>query len=68
MNNREKFLDLMLGNEFDRLDLADLLKVPREQIDRWLASPESKHHEDIPDMALELLEVKLKLRAQQPSD
>lgn len=67
MNNREKFLDLMHANELDRIDLANMLKVPREQIDHWLASPESRQHEDIPDMALELLEIKLKLRTQQPS-
>lgn len=62
MNNRERFLALMLDNELERVELADLLKVSRDQIDRWLAPVESRHHEAIPDMALELLELKLRLR------
>jgi hypothetical protein len=60
MNNRDKFLSLMVDHELDRLDLAGMLKVKREQIDSWLAPPGTRHHEDIPDMALELLETKLK--------
>lgn len=67
MNNREKFLTLVSENGLDRFDLAEMLRVPRDQIDRWLLSPESAHHEEIPDMALELLELKLKLRAQPPA-
>lgn len=59
MNNREQFLSLMIDNQLDRLALADMLKVDRDQIDRWLASVESRHHEAIPDMALELLRLKL---------
>lgn len=67
MNNREKFLTLIVDNGLDRYDLAELLKVSRDQVDRWLLSPESAHHEEIPDMALELLELKLQLRAQSAS-
>jgi hypothetical protein len=65
MNNREKFLSLMVDNELDRRELAELLRVKRDQIDRWIAPPESKLHEEIPDMALELLELKLRLRSQE---
>ncbi len=32
-----------------------------EIVDRWLASHESKHHEEVPDMAIELLELKMAL-------
>jgi len=64
MNNREKFLSLMIDNELDRTEVAEMLKVRRDLVDRWLVSPESAHHEDIPDMAIELLELKLKLRAE----
>lgn len=68
MNNREKFLDLMVDNKLERLELAELLKVHRDQIDHWLAPAESRLHEEIPDMALELLEMKLQLRNQSPSE
>lgn len=62
MNNREKFLTLVFDNDLDRTEVAEMLKVHRDQVDHWMASPESAQHEDIPDMAIELLELKLKLR------
>lgn len=67
MNNREKFLTLVFDNELDRSDVAELLKVDRDQVDHWMISPESAQHEDIPDMAIELLELKLKLREESQS-
>lgn len=68
MNNREKFLSLVVDNELDRYDLSEMLKVPFDQIDSWLLSPESAHHQEVPDMALELLELKLRLRAENQSE
>jgi hypothetical protein len=59
MNNREKLMDLMVTHELDRREIADLVRVKREIVDRWLAPHESKHCEEIPDMAIELLELKL---------
>lgn len=67
MNNREKFLSMVVDNELDRTEVAELLKVDRQQVDSWMLSPESAHHEEIPDMAIELLELKLKLRQEQQS-
>ncbi|MDZ7735748.1 MAG: hypothetical protein U5P41_06375 [Gammaproteobacteria bacterium] len=67
MNNREKFLTLVFDNELDRSDVAEMLKVDRDQVDHWMISPESARHEDIPDMAIELLELKLKLREESQS-
>ena len=67
MNNREKFLSLVIDNKLDREDVAELLRVTRHQIDNWMVSAESAHHEEIPDMAIELLELKLKLRQEQQS-
>ncbi len=64
MNNRERLIDLISTYQLERRDIAELVKTKRDQVDNWLASPESSHHEEIPDMAIELLELKLKLRKQ----
>lgn len=64
MNNREKFLSLVIDNDLDRTEVAEMLKVNRHQVDSWMMSAESAHHEEIPDMAIELLELKLRLRAE----
>ncbi len=61
MNNREHLMDLITEHQLDRHQVADLLKVRRDVVDRWLLSNESRAHEEIPDMAIELLELKLKL-------
>jgi len=62
MNNREKLMDLMSAHGMERREVAELLRVKRETVDHWLASHESKHSEEMPDMAIELLELKLKQR------
>lgn len=62
MNNREKLIDLITEHGLERGDVAEMVMVKREVIDHWLASSESRQHEGIPDMAIELLELKLKLR------
>lgn len=62
MNNREKLIALITDNNLDRREVAEMIRVKREVIDHWLASIESRHHEEIPDMAIELLELKLKMR------
>lgn len=59
MNNRLKLIDIITEHQLDRLQLAEMLKVKREQVDRWLLSNESKYHEEVPDMAIELLALKL---------
>ena len=61
MNNRERLMDLITEQQLERHEVADLLKVRRELVDRWLLSNESRAHEEVPDMAIELLELKLKL-------
>lgn len=65
MNNREKLIELITDYQLDRSDIAELVKVHRDTVDHWLASHESKNHEEVPDMAIELLELKLKLRQDQ---
>ncbi len=62
MNNRERLMDIMLDHELDRMALTEMLKVKRDEVDSWLLSSESKNHREMPDMAIELLELKLGLK------
>ncbi len=62
MNNRQRLIDLIAEYKLDRRDIAEMLKVRRETVDHWLYSGESRLHEEIPDMAIELLEYKLGAR------
>lgn len=55
---------LIADHGLERREVADLVRVKRETVDHWLASHESKYHEEIPDMAIELLEIKLSQRQQ----
>lgn len=64
MNNRDYLIEMISDNQLDRRDVAELLKVRRETVDHWLLPNEAAQHEDVPDMAIELLSLKLKLRDQ----
>jgi len=66
MNNRELLIDMMSRHRLDRREVAELLKVNRDTVDRWLLSGESARREHIPDMAIELLALKL-AREQPPA-
>ncbi len=68
MNNRETFLALVYDNKLERVEVADMLCVDSDQVDRWLAPVGSRRHEDIPDMAVELLRLKLKLAGASSDD
>jgi len=59
MNNRERLIELIADHKLDRRQVAELVKVKRDTVDHWLTSHESKNYEEIPDMAIELLELKL---------
>ncbi len=59
MNNREKLMEMMSDNALDRREIAEMLKVKRDRVDRWLLSNESKNREAVPDMAIELLRMKI---------
>lgn len=59
MNNRDRLIELLADHELERREVAELLKVKAETINHWLASHESHSYEDMPDMAIELLEIKL---------
>lgn len=60
MNNRDQLIDLMRSHELERREVASLLRVSIDTVQRWLLPVESKHREDVPDMAIELLGLKLK--------
>ena len=62
MNNRDRLMDIMTEKELDRMEIAELVKVRRDEVDTWLLSNESKNHKEVPDMAIELLEIKLGLK------
>ncbi len=59
MNNRDRLIDLMSEHQLERLQIAELVSVDRETVDRWLLPHESPRFEAVPDMALELLALKL---------
>ncbi|MCG8325614.1 MAG: hypothetical protein MI673_08855 [Thiotrichales bacterium] len=59
MNTRDRLIELVTDNNLERLDVAEMLKVKISQVDAWLAPNESRHHEEVPEMAVELLELKL---------
>ena len=59
MNNRERLMDYMQGHQLERREIAELVMVDRDTVDRWLVSAESSRHLEIPDMAIELLRLKL---------
>jgi len=59
MNNREQLIDMMIDNGLERRDIAELVLVDRNTVDSWLAPPGSARHAEVPDMAIELLHLKL---------
>ncbi len=59
MNNRERLMEIISDNSLERRDIAEMLKVKQEEVDSWLLSAESKNHTAMPDMAIELLELKM---------
>ena len=59
MNNREILITLMLEHQLERREIADLVSTDRDTVDRWLLTNESSRHLKVPDMAIELLQLKL---------
>lgn len=67
MNNRERLFDMISEHQLERREVAELLKVKVDTVNHWLISHESASYEEMPDMAIELLELKLAAR-QNPDD
>lgn len=59
MNNRDRLITLITDYGLDRREVAELIKAKRDAVDHWLLPVDSKNHEEVPDMAIELLELKL---------
>ena len=62
MNNRDYLIEMMSEKQLDRREVAELLKVKRETVDHWLLPNAASHHEEVPDMAIELLTIKMRDR------
>ena len=62
MNNRERLMDIMNEHGLDRMAVAEMVKVKRDEVDHWLLSNEAKNHKEVPDMAIELLELKVSMK------
>ncbi|MGE0485383.1 MAG: hypothetical protein AB7Q81_14670 [Gammaproteobacteria bacterium] len=62
MNNREQLIELISNYKLERREVAELVRTDRETVDRWLLSAEGGRHLEIPDMAIELLRLKLAAR------
>lgn len=59
MNNRERLMGVISENNLERRDVAELLKVKHDEVDHWLLPHDAKNHREMPDMAIELLELKV---------
>ncbi len=59
MNNRDRLIALISENKLERSELAAMLKVKLSTVNNWLLPNTSRHHEEVPDMAMELLTIKL---------
>lgn len=59
MNNRELLIDLITEYGLERREVAEMVKVRRETVDHWLLPNEASNHEIVPDMAIELLQLKI---------
>ena len=62
MNTRERLIELMTTHKLDRREISQLVRVKRDVVDHWLLPGESRNHEEPPEMAIELLEYKLRER------
>ena len=66
MNNRDKLITLITDHTLERREVAEMLSVTKAEVDRWLLPRGTKSSAEVPSMAIELLELKLRLR-EQPS-
>ena len=62
MNNRDRLIEIMIDRGLERREIAVQLGVDRETVDHWLVPTESARLSPMPDMAIELLEIKLGMR------
>ncbi len=68
MNNRERLMAIISEGKLERRDVAELLKVKQDEVEHWLLSSESRNHAEMPDMAIELLELKIAMAKSNPGE
>ncbi len=68
MNNRDRLIELLSDHELERREVAELLKVKAALVNHWLSSHESNNYEEMPDMAIELLEINWVLKKHKLKD
>lgn len=66
MNNRDKLIALITDHALERREVAEMLSVAKSEVDQWLLPHGAKGSTDVPSMAIELLELKLRL-SEKPS-
>ncbi len=67
MNNRDQLIEHMFAHQLERRELAEMLRVDRDTVDRWLLTRGSPRWLEVPDMAIELLAYKLAERHAPPA-
>jgi hypothetical protein len=68
MNNRERLMGIISENKLERRDVAELLMVQPGEVDHWLLPHDARNHAEMPDMAIELLELKVAMTKKDASD
>ena len=63
MNNRERLIELITLHNLERRQIADMVRVNGQTVHRWLLPNGVRGHEEVPEMAIELLELKLALKS-----
>jgi len=61
-NNNEELRSLLESEALTIQDIAHLLNLPFDSVRNWTRSPSSAHYRKMPNMASELLKIKIKDR------
>lgn len=63
MNNRDKLIALIADHKLERREVAEMLSVSKAEVDQWLLPRGAAGNAEIPSMAIELLEIKVRQRS-----
>ena len=59
-SSNERLRSLLKSEEMTIQDAAQLLNMPFDSVRYWTRSPSSAHYRKMPNMAIELLQIKIK--------